>query len=153
MLGVLIFRANNKNLLFEINESRFDELQRQDCYICGKVSSDIHTNGIDRIDNSLGYIESNIATCCGECNIMKRHYSLTEMMDKCILIVCYENTKNTECELVEAEANVQLKIDYSCQSNEKIITKNHEKLTKEHNKYKNARKANTFKNSEEILKK
>lgn len=35
-------------------------------------------NGIDRIDNSLGYIEGNVATCCKMCNISKGDMSCDE---------------------------------------------------------------------------
>ena len=30
-------------------------------------------NGIDRIDNALGYIESNVVACCPICNLAKRN--------------------------------------------------------------------------------
>jgi len=31
----------------------------------------IYTNGIDRIDNSLGYLQSNCVACCWACNLAK----------------------------------------------------------------------------------
>lgn len=44
----------------------------QPCYLCGKLKTHDHINGIDRYDNTKGYIILNIRPCCGTCNYMKR---------------------------------------------------------------------------------
>jgi hypothetical protein len=60
-----------------------------DCVYCGIEPRQIHRrenmlngqfiyNGIDRIDNSLGYIFSNCVSCCKTCNYMKRGSSFEE---------------------------------------------------------------------------
>jgi hypothetical protein len=54
--------------------------------MCGKKTTKTHQNGLDRIDSAIGYIESNVYTCCGNCNYMKNNYTYKEFMDKCLLI-------------------------------------------------------------------
>ena len=38
------------------------------------------------MDSSIGYIESNIQSCCGSCNYMKSHYSLDTFLEKCTFV-------------------------------------------------------------------
>jgi hypothetical protein len=74
-------------------------LFESDCYYCGTAPNQISAprsgsgdpnyapnvfiyNGIDRIDNTEGYIDGNVVTCCGMCNTMKRHYSIDEFLAK-----------------------------------------------------------------------
>ena len=54
----------------------------QSCYLCGKESDDFHTNGIDRIDNNIGYEKNNVLPCCGDCNYMKREFNLDHLLIK-----------------------------------------------------------------------
>ena len=87
-------RADNKNLDFTITETEFNATTKMPCYLCGKHTDDCHQNGVDRIDNSFGYVHGNTAPCCGECNYMKREYSLENIVDKFMLI--YNNKDNID---------------------------------------------------------
>jgi hypothetical protein len=78
--------AISRNILFDVSKEYFDTKKQACCYLCGKQNSEIHQNGIDRVDSSIGYIESNIQSCCGTCNIMKSNYSLDSFLEKCSLI-------------------------------------------------------------------
>jgi len=69
---------------FEINKDQFETIISNDCYICGKPNSENHQNGIDRIDNNLGYLFENCAACCTECNLMKNDYDLETVYSKMI---------------------------------------------------------------------
>ena len=84
-------RANRKGLDFLITQDDFDEMMKNMCYICGKKPQDNHCNGVDRVNNDLGYISGNVKTCCGECNYMKREFDYDILMEKFKLI--YENHK------------------------------------------------------------
>ena len=75
-------RAKAKKLPFEITRSEFDSLTTQPCYLCGKTSTDSHINGIDRFDNTIGYLYDNCRPCCGECNYMKKNYPYNIWLDK-----------------------------------------------------------------------
>jgi hypothetical protein len=107
-------RANKKQIDFEINETEFHNIISNPCYLCGKKNSETHSNGIDRIDNSIGYIISNLQTCCGECNYMKKDYNIDDFMNKLKMI--YDNKKvdtsieNETCENIIGRSNKKSKI-------------------------------------------
>lgn len=76
-------RANNKELPFEITPDEFlIYINNNNCYICGKQPTATHKNGIDRVNNTLGYIKENIQSCCSECNYMKNKFDYNEFMNK-----------------------------------------------------------------------
>jgi len=63
----------------------------QDCRYCGsppaslvkargKHQEDFWYNGVDRVDNSLGYTSGNCVACCATCNLMKRGMSVTDFV-------------------------------------------------------------------------
>lgn len=41
------------------------------CFYCNFKSEDGYLNGIDRLDNNVGYSVENTVSCCGPCNFMK----------------------------------------------------------------------------------
>jgi len=75
-------RAEKKELNFEITHDDYKTLTNQDCYLCGKQTTETHTNGIDRLDNTRGYVLENCRACCRECNHMKKNYGLDELLGK-----------------------------------------------------------------------
>ena len=79
-------RSDKKGLQFKMSKCVFDILTNRSCYLCGKQTTKTHQNGLDRIDSSIGYIENNVYTCCGNCNYMKNNYSYKHFIDKCLLI-------------------------------------------------------------------
>ena len=81
--------AKVRNIPFLLDEETFHSMTEKECYICGKKNSLTHRNGIDRYDNSLGYIESNCKSCCNTCNIMKNRFSYDEIISKFKKIISY----------------------------------------------------------------
>lgn len=71
--------AKTRNLVFEITKEEFKQITNKSCAYCGEEANPI--NGIDRIDSSLGYIKTNIISCCTKCNTMKHDYKLTEFLE------------------------------------------------------------------------
>jgi hypothetical protein len=75
------YRAKKKNMEFRLSKEKFRELTSKNCFYCGDDPQKLHGrndlnggyvfNGIDRIDNKLGYIDGNVITCCSICNKMK----------------------------------------------------------------------------------
>jgi len=51
-------------------------LLKQDCAYCGAPAKPL--NGIDRINNALGYVDGNVTTACRTCNLAKREMTLEE---------------------------------------------------------------------------
>jgi len=64
--------AKKRNLSFEISKEEFEEIVKQPCYLCGLAPSEHHHNGVDRYDNTIGYLPENCRSCCGHCNMMKK---------------------------------------------------------------------------------
>jgi hypothetical protein len=83
--------ANIRNLDFLLSESMFINITSVDCYLCGKQNSLIHRNGIDRFDNSVGYLGLNCKSCCNTCNMMKNRFSYQDILDKFKKIDSYYN--------------------------------------------------------------
>lgn len=79
-------KEKNEKIDFEMTETIFNKLQKKPCYLCGKKTNKNkkHKNGIDRVDSTLGYIENNIESCCGECNFMKNEFDLDNFLEKCL---------------------------------------------------------------------
>lgn len=77
-------KAKRRGLAFELSLEQFMHMSGGDCHYCGatpamqvrtrrKRSKPSLMNGIDRVDNSVGYVLSNCVPCCTWCNEMKRH--------------------------------------------------------------------------------
>lgn len=74
-------RAKDANRKFSLNMQEEEKLFKSNCYYCGvepKQSWDsgpLHGkylyNGIDRVDNSKGYVIDNCVPCCRPCNVAK----------------------------------------------------------------------------------
>jgi hypothetical protein len=113
------FIANKKELLFELSKTFFNEKIKESCYLCGKNKTDTHKNGLDRFNNDIGYIESNVKSCCGNCNFIKKNYSYDNFITKCKLI-CKKNFHTNEI-LSPIEIKPKSKIIIKSKITEKII--------------------------------
>ncbi len=69
--------AESRGIPFHLTKDFVDEMSMQPCYICGVEGRPL--NGIDRVDNTVGYIESNCAPCCKEHNSAKCSLELKDM--------------------------------------------------------------------------
>ena len=84
--------AEQRDLDFALSFDEVVRLTSSPCTYCGipptqlstydeSISADArahaayHYNGIDRVDNALGYIAGNVVPCCKICNIAKRDLS------------------------------------------------------------------------------
>lgn len=63
--------AKTRSLDFSLSEQQFSDLILGDCHYCGVAKS----NGIDRIDSSVGYLPENSVSCCAPCNRAKSDMS------------------------------------------------------------------------------
>lgn len=78
--------ARVKKLQFKLNEKKFISLTSGVCVYCGQIPSNkrytqnrkgAYThNGIDRVDSTKGYEESNCVSCCSTCNYMKQNLTV-----------------------------------------------------------------------------
>lgn len=85
--------AESRNIKFDISKGEFNPLLLRNCHYCGsepslewnkagryKIAdvSNFRYNGVDRVDNSKGYIKDNCVPCCTICNKSKLDMSLEE---------------------------------------------------------------------------
>lgn len=57
-----------------ISENVFNSIAKMVCHYCGKSGP----NGIDRVDNSKGYLKTNCVPCCKHCNYVKGDLSIAD---------------------------------------------------------------------------
>jgi hypothetical protein len=83
--------AKARSLEFSISPEKFYLLLKSDCYYCGGFSPRTHTkkkypkyvgnlSGIDRINSNEGYTNTNVVSCCTQCNYAKRSYTNSEFL-------------------------------------------------------------------------
>lgn len=83
--------AKKRNLEFNISFQRFSEITKQNCIYCNVPPSKTHKrtgvdgsytyNGIDRKDNTVGYLEGNVQPCCFICNMAKSNNTEEDFLD------------------------------------------------------------------------
>ena len=69
--GVYIQSSNHRNIHFELTIDEYEFIAQNPCYYCGTVNIQRGFNGVDRLDNNLGYSNNNCVACCSMCNYMK----------------------------------------------------------------------------------
>jgi hypothetical protein len=82
--------ARRRGLEWGLNMRLFRHVTKQPCYYCGHPPSqkyahrghngDYTYSGVDRIDNSLGYLPHNVVACCPSCNTSKGSRSTDEFI-------------------------------------------------------------------------
>jgi len=85
------YNAKRRELSFELTLDDFKFLTKQECYWCGEIPLFVHHrprnnedyiyNGIDRLDNNIGYTVENCVPCCGVCNYAKRTKTAEEFIE------------------------------------------------------------------------
>ncbi len=72
--------AIKRGLTYELTREQFMAFWRRPCSYCG---DEIQTIGLDRVNNSIGYVDGNVVPCCRICNAMKSSMSAAEFVDRC----------------------------------------------------------------------
>ncbi len=81
------YSARVANREFTLTKEECQSLLRDNCHYCSKEPckvtktahvGDYSANGIDRVDNTKGYIQGNVVTCCKRCNAAKMDMSVEE---------------------------------------------------------------------------
>ncbi len=84
---------------WSLTDEQAEVLFQEKCFYCGvepsntkTVDNSIYTyNGIDRIDNSIGYTVNNSVSCCTKCNMMKSTMSAEEFTGHAERIAYHQN--------------------------------------------------------------
>ena len=79
--------TKQRGLMYDLSEKCLFTFVKANCHYCGKPPNKPHRkcdtflyNGLDRVDNSIGYIASNVVPCCYICNKMKGVLSVEDFM-------------------------------------------------------------------------
>lgn len=74
-----VTQAEKRGLEFKLSYETYTRLVQQRCTYCDFPISNKGV-GLDRIDHSLGYLDLNVAPCCGLCNLTRGdRFSFDEM--------------------------------------------------------------------------
>lgn len=100
--------AKNRNLDFNLSLEEFKKIISGNCNYCGKepvlsgISKNynktgvpVKNNGIDRLDNKIGYTINNCVPCCKMCNFMKKNYIVSEFLNHISTIYKYNEGSTT----------------------------------------------------------
>lgn len=83
--------AKDRNYIWNLSEEEFLILIKTSCYYCGaepfnyvkrryktETEKGLPFNGVDRLDNTVGYVTDNCVPCCKICNAAKSNLTLDE---------------------------------------------------------------------------
>ena len=76
------YSAKRKGRAYELSDHLFRELVLGSCFYCGAIPPLPSLHGIDRVDNTLGYVPGNVVTACTMCNTMKYTFSAKICLDQ-----------------------------------------------------------------------
>jgi hypothetical protein len=88
-----VARALKRGREFSLSAEEFNIFMDGDCYYCGISGGNLYKikycdkvislkyNGIDRVDNDIGYVYSNCVSCCDRCNKAKFTGSTEEFIE------------------------------------------------------------------------
>lgn len=105
--------AKSRGLDFQLTLDEFRQITQKECFYCGsipnqrarylfskgpkkgqlRVNGEYVYNGIDRIQNSIGYTKENSRPCCFQCNLAKSTYSEQEFINWIKKVYNYLNIK------------------------------------------------------------
>lgn len=87
-------KSERQDRPFDLTAETFRELLDAPCYYCGLIGSNtrhyrgtvVRFNGIDREDNSRGYVLGNCVPCCAQCNRGKGTMSSKDYITLCLRV-------------------------------------------------------------------
>ena len=96
-------KAEEREYCFELQENEFFKIIQENCIYCGQEPNmelkdsgrnsfdGFKFNGVDRVDNSIGYILGNSVPCCKICNMAKSTLTKTEFFEWTKRVVKHNN--------------------------------------------------------------
>jgi len=70
--------AQQRGIVWALPDELALDLITDNCFYCGCSPETVH--GIDRVDNTKGYLENNVVTACKFCNTAKLNRTLPEYL-------------------------------------------------------------------------
>lgn len=96
LMGRYKYEAKTRGYCFELTKEQFFNFVTSSCFYCGakdtcgwkEYGQIFKYNGIDRVDNDVGYVFDNCVTCCKPCNTKKK------ATNKNMIVKAYEFLKS-----------------------------------------------------------
>lgn len=99
--------AKRRGYFFELNKEQFNNLISGNCHYCGVEpltnwfgtkrtiidTSKFKYNGVDRIDNSIGYTMDNCVSCCKFCNNAKNTMTTEDFITHINRVYLFQKAK------------------------------------------------------------
>jgi len=111
--------AHTRNLEVTIAEDKAREMMLKSCFYCGGPPEEVSTvglNGIDRLNNAVGYTYGNCVPCCPSlCNIGKNAFNVKVFLSKVLDIFRHLNLADLSQQndaFTETDANCCTEEDY-----------------------------------------
>lgn len=92
--------AKNRKIAWSLSDEDFYSITKKDCVYCGSGpirevrvrSKGLYTcNGVDRVDNNIGYNIFNCVPCCSICNYAKRSMSMKDFTTWIDRLIAHKN--------------------------------------------------------------
>lgn len=98
--------AGKRGLKWDVDDATFDRLVAGNCHYCGEPPRMIKKtyfkneaftyNGIDRLDNTNGYVHGNIVSCCKTCNHAKKDMTVEAFLAWISKAAAFQGFTNTQ---------------------------------------------------------
>ena len=85
--------AKSRGYEFKLTLEDFEKMWNQNCYYCDTLIDGI---GVDRVDNTKGYLVDNTVPCCSVCNKMKLTLRNKDFINQCFKISNNLSLKNDQ---------------------------------------------------------
>jgi hypothetical protein len=82
------YRSKKCKIEWELTDEESCDMFMQNCYYCNCEADEYH-NGIDRIDNEIGYTSANCVSACRMCNVIKGCLEWDVFLKRCEHILTY----------------------------------------------------------------
>jgi hypothetical protein len=82
-----------RHMDFSLTCQEFHDTISRPCHYCGVSKRD---RGLDRVDNTKGYVQGNVVACCTTCNRMKHAMPETEFINQCMRIAAYNKLDHAD---------------------------------------------------------
>lgn len=73
--------AKERNLEWTITFEEYISLISNPCHYCNSPLKEFGGSSLDRIDNAIGYILTNVLPCCGTCNNIRNKFLTVKEME------------------------------------------------------------------------
>ncbi len=101
--------ARDREIEWGLSKREFCDIIAEPCVYCGSQASSVRKpnaqvngefvySGIDRIDNSKGYIPGNVVSCCWVCNRAKSTMGLHDFLGWCRTLIAYSAARQARFE-------------------------------------------------------